>query len=96
MVNTGARAIHVVQGNTPKRLRGLSHQGPVAGHRDCPLPCHGHAMLPAQSAHLTHSCQPGGTWEARTAPFASRGGEPQGRPMALRVWGWEQAKAVLS
>ena len=47
-VNTGARSIHVVKSDQPKMLRGLSHKGTVAGDRDCPLPCHGHAMLPGE------------------------------------------------
>src|SRR5712691_10797308 len=68
MVNPCERSINVVKGNKPKMLRGLSHKGTVAGYRDCPLPCHGHAMLPAHRAHLTRPCQPCGTWQARIAP----------------------------
>ena len=96
MVNTGELSRHVVKGDKPKMLTGLSHKGTVARDRDCPLPCHGHAMLPAHREHLTHSCQPCGTWEARIAPFVRKGGKPQGQLMAVRVWGWEKAKAVLS
>ena len=96
MVNTWKRSIHVVKGNKPKMLRGLSHKGTVAGDRDGPLPCPGHALLPAHRAHLTRPCHPCGTWEARIAPDASKGGKPQGRPMVMRVWGWEKANAVLS
>jgi len=62
MVNTGELSINVVKGNKPKMLKGLSQKGIVAGYRDYPLPCHGHAMLPANREHLTHSCQPCGTW----------------------------------
>jgi hypothetical protein len=95
MVNICKLLINVVKGTKPKMLRGLSQKGTVAGHRDCPLPCHGHARLPANKEHLPRPCQPCGTWEARTAPFARKVGEPQGRPMAMRVWGGEKANAAL-
>ena len=62
MVNTGERSINVVKGDKPKMLTGLSQKGTVAGYRDCPLSCHGHAMLPANREHLTRPCQPWGTW----------------------------------
>jgi hypothetical protein len=90
------RARNVVQGNQPKLLRGLRQKGTVARDRDGPLPCHGHAMLPAHRAHLTRPCQPWGTWYARIAPSARKGGKSSGQPIAMRVWGWEKANAVLS
>ena len=95
MVHTRARSIHVVKGNKPKRLTGLSPQGTGARYRDYPLPWQGQGVLPAKRAHLTHSCHPCGTWSARLAP-AWKGGKPHGQPMAGRVWGWEQAQAALS
>jgi hypothetical protein len=73
MVNPGALSLHVVKSDKPKMLRGLRHKGTVAGDRDCPRPCHGHAMLPAKRAHLTRPGQPCGTWEARIAPSLKGG-----------------------
>ena len=81
------RARNVVQGNQPKMLRGLRQKGTVARDRDGPLPWHGHAMLPAHRAHLTRPCQPWGTWYARIAPSARKGGKSSGQPIAMRVWG---------
>ena len=46
MVHTRELSIHVVKGNKPKMLTGLSQKGTVARYRDYPLPCHGLAMLP--------------------------------------------------
>jgi hypothetical protein len=62
MVTRRELSLNVVKGTKPKMLRGLSQKGTVARDRDCPLPCHGHAMLPAPREHLTHSCQPWGPW----------------------------------
>ena len=66
-----------------------------SGYRGSPVPCHGHATLPADRAHLTRPCQSCGTWQARIAP-SLQVGKPQGPPMAMRVRGWEKANAVLS
>jgi hypothetical protein len=33
-----------------------------SGYRVSLIPCHGHPTLPANREHLTHSCQPCGTW----------------------------------
>jgi hypothetical protein len=95
MVNTGELSIHVVTSGKPKMLRGLGQKRHRSGYRVLSLPCHGHATLPANREHLTRRCQPCGTWQARIAPAAKKGGKPSGGPMAVQVWGWEKAPAVL-
>ncbi len=96
MVNIGELSINVVNRDKPKMLRGLGQKWHRSGYRVSRLPCHGHATLPADREHLTHSWQPCGTWEARIAPFAGKEGKPQGPPKVVRVWGWEKANAILS
>jgi len=66
-----------------------------SGNRGSSFPCHGHPTLPANREHLTRPCQPCGTWEARIAPFERKVGKSSGQPMAVRVGGWDKAKAVL-
>src|SRR5215510_245085 len=33
-----------------------------SGYRVSRIPCHGHVTLPVERGHLTHACQPCGTW----------------------------------
>src|SRR5215471_17094378 len=73
------------QAKDAERLEPKRHR---SGYRVLSLPCHGHPTLPANREHLTHSCQPCGTWEARIAPSEKKVGKPSGRPMAVRVRGW--------
>jgi hypothetical protein len=40
----------------------LGPKGHWSGYRVLPLPGHGQPTLPANREHLTHSCQPCGTW----------------------------------
>jgi hypothetical protein len=54
MANPGERSINIVTENKPKVLRGLSQKGHCSGHKDSPLPCHGHPTLPVDRARLTH------------------------------------------
>ena len=62
VVNTCELSINVVMSNKPKMLLGLGRKGHWSGYRVSIIPCHGHATFPAEREHLTHSCQPCGTW----------------------------------
>ena len=66
---------HQEQAKEADRLGPPRHR---SGARVCGLPWHGHPTLPADRAHRTRPCQPGGTWQARTAPAAQKAGKPSG------------------
>src|SRR5215831_4805481 len=66
-----------------------------SGYRVSRIPCHGHVTLPAEREHLTHACQPCGTWQARIAPSGRKVRRSSDQLMAVRVRGWEKVKAVL-
>src|SRR3989442_3883165 len=73
----------------------LEPKGHCSGYRVSDIPCHGQPTLPADREHLTHSCQPCGTWEARTVP-SFEVGKPSGRPLTVWVKGCGKANARLS
>jgi hypothetical protein len=60
-VNTCDFSIHVVMSTKPKLLLGLSQKA-LERYRVLIILCHGHPTLPADREHLTHACQPCGTW----------------------------------
>ena len=77
-----------------KAAERLAPPGHGSGDRGSLLPCHGPPTLPADREPLPQAGQPCGTWSARIAP--GQGGKPSGRPQAVRVEGWEKAKASLA
>ena len=88
---TRAQRRHLRQAKDAERLGPKRHW---SGYRGLPFPGHGHPTLPAHREHLTRTCPPCGTWEARLAP-SGKGGRSSDQPMARRVGEWEKANAVL-
>ena len=76
MGNTGELVIHVVTSGKPKMLRGLGHKGTVAGTGSCLYPVMDTQRSRAHREPLTRRGHPCGTWEARLAPAAKKGGKP--------------------
>ena len=82
MVNTCELSINVVTRGKPKMLRGLGQKGTGAGTGSCHYP-----VMDIPRSRRTESTSP------IRVNLAERG-KPV-LPMAMRVWGWEKAKAVL-
>jgi len=82
MVNTRELSINVVMSNKPKMLTGLSQKGTVAGTGSRSYP-----VMDTQRYRRRESTSP------VRVNLVERG-KPV-LPMAMRVWGWEKAKAVL-
>ena len=94
MVHPGALSINVVKMHKPKLLIGLGQNGIVVGTGAPPSP-----VTDTQHYRRTESTSPVLVNLAERGkpvlPLPREVGKPSGQPTAVRVEGWEKAKAAL-
>jgi hypothetical protein len=93
MANTSELPINVVRSTKPKGLPGLNQK--VRGQWPCSCITARRCCATGEQAEPTSSKVLGRNVVSPYRSLRSKEGKPQGRPMAVRVWGWEKAKAVL-
>src|SRR5215472_9007291 len=95
MVNTCELLINVVTSGKPKMPRGLGQNGTVAGTGACFSP----VMDTTRYRRIESTSPEPVNLVERGKPVSllliKKVGRSQGQPRAMRVWGWEKAKAIL-